>query len=311
MSVDLRAAATDYLRQRRARGYRLADHDWIVAGFLDQLEAKSAARISVTDALAFAVAPHGTGRRWHAQRLAVIRGLAAHVHDIDPESADLIPPGLITAKVVRRVPYLYRPEEVTALMDGAERLRPALLGASIRTLIGLLAATGLRSGEALALDIPDVSFTDHVISVTGKYGKRRSVPVHPSTTQALADYLRLRGCPTPAQEGGPLLVGAKGGRLHKGTAYAAFRTVADEIDLPARPGSGPPLLHGFRHAFAVDSLLDAHRQDADVDARVAVLATYLGHVNPANTYWYLTASPELMQAVRDRMSAYQREGSKP
>lgn len=308
MSVDLRAAAADHLANRRARGYRLADHGRLLSSFLDGLDAHGHTTITVADAVAFAQAQPATGRLWQATRLRAVRGLAAHVHALDPAAAELIPAGLIPAKVARRVPYLYSDEQITTLMSGAAALSPALLAASMHTLIGLLAVTGLRSGEAVALNVEDLDADRRVLAVTGKYGKRRIIPLHHTTLEALADYRQARA--TAAAPTGALLVGAKGGRLRADKARAAFRALADACDLPARPGCGPPRLHDLRHTFAVNSLIDAHRQGVDIDARIAALATYLGHLEPANTYWYLTASPELMTLVSDRVAAYQ-QGQRP
>lgn len=300
MSVDLRAAAAQYLSDRRARGHRLADHDWMIAAFLDGLAARGSGTITLADAVAFAIQPAGAQPVWHATRLRAVRGLAAYVHALDPTAAELIPAKLIQAKTIRRPPYLYSSEEVAQLMSAAATLSPPMLASSMHTLIGLLAATGLRSGEAVGLDLADVCLEQRTMTVTGKYGKRRIVPLHPTTVKALVDYQDVRA--HRAGPSGPLLIGAKGRRLNPNSARAAFRALAAECQLHARPGCGPPRLHDLRHTFAVNSLIDAHREGADVDARIAVLANYLGHVEPANTYWYLSASPELMAAVCQRMN---------
>lgn len=306
MTVDLRAAAAEYLGERRARGYRLADHGWLITAFLDRMAADGVTTITMADAIAFAQERPWIGRRWQATRLRVVRGFAIYVRGLDAAAAELIPAGLISAPVTRRTPYLYSTEQIVQLMTRAAALLPPLLGTSMHTLIGLLAATGLRSGEAVALNIEDLCMDQGVMKVTGKYGKERLVPLHPTTMEALADYQqvrRYRAAPT-----GPLLIGARGDRLNLNTARAAFRIIADDCRLPDRPGCGKPRLHDLRHAFAVNSLIEAHRQRANVDARLAALANYLGHVNPANTYWYLTASPELMAVVSDRISAHQKRG---
>ncbi|WP_125617094.1 tyrosine-type recombinase/integrase [Specibacter cremeus] len=308
MSVDLAGAAADFLRSRRARGYRLADHDWLIANFLEFLAGHGANTITVPDALAFAQAPAGTTRHWQATRLNVIREFAAHVHALDPGAAELVPAGLIAAKTTRRIPYLYSQEQIMELMAAAAILPQPMLAASMHTLIGLLAATGLRSGEAVALDLEDLCPEPPVLTVTGKYGKERLVPIHASTLQALSDYQRLRAALTAKAPAGPLLVGTRGNRLNLNSARAAFRRVANTAKLPTRPGGPTARLHDLRHSFAVQTLIDAHRQGADVDARIAVLATYLGHVDPLNTYWYLSASPELMSVVRDRMAAFGQGG---
>jgi integrase len=304
MSTDLHQAASDYLRLRRSLGFRLADHDWLIAQFLDLIAERGSARITVEDALAFAQAPVGVNRRWHASRLAVIRGLAAYVHAADPSAAQLIPPDLIRAsRVCRRVPYLYTPEQVAALMSQANTLRPPMLAATMSTLVGLMAVTGMRTCEARGLDVENLIIDRQVLAVTGKYGKKRLLPLHASTVQELVEYLRLRASVASAPHAGPLLVAARGGRLRKNTATAAFRQITDAVGLPTRPGTATARLYDLRHSFAVNSLIDAHRQGADIEARIATLATYLGHAEPLNTYWYLTASPELMTLVAARMSA--------
>jgi len=249
----------------------------------------------------FADARPGTHGRWHAARLNAIRGFAAHVHALDPAAAEVIPAGLITARVTRRTPYLYSPEQILALMSAATTISPPLIAASMHTLIGLLAATGLRSGEALALDLDAFSLDPPILTVTGKYGRVRLVPLHLSTADAITGYLSVRAALTGRPATGALLVGARGGRLNKNTARSAFRRVASACELRPRPGCGPARLHDLRHVFAVNSLIDAHRDGHDIDARIAALANYLGHVSPANTYWYLSASAELMSVVSDRI----------
>ena len=156
MSVDLQLAAGDYLRDRRARGYVLADEDWLLAAFLDGLAARGQATITIA---ARSRSRPSTRTRPAAGRpasCAPIRGLAAHVHALDPAAAELIPAGLIPSKTPRRIPYLYSEQQIVALMDRALTLSPPMLGASMHTLIGLLATTGMRSGEAAALDVEDL-----------------------------------------------------------------------------------------------------------------------------------------------------------
>lgn len=303
MSVDLRAAARGYLRDRRARGYVLADEDRLLSSFLDGLAAGGQSRITVPAALTFATERAGATPGWQARKLRAVRGLAAHVHALDPTAAQLIPAGLIASKTPRRIPYLYSQEQIVALMDAARALCPRMLGESMRTLIGLLAATGMRSGEAAALDVEDLDPDRRLLRVSGKNRRLRELPLHPTTVQALLDYLQIRVKLAPPM--GPLLIGAKGARLNLNSARAAFRALVNDCRLPVAPGCRAPRLHDARHSFAVNTLIDAHRQGVDVDARIATLANYLGHVDPAHTYWYLTASPQLMQTVRERMTAWQ------
>jgi integrase len=302
MTIDLRVAARGYLAAQRARGHRFADHDWLIRSFLDDLEHRGVTTITVVDALTFARGRPETAQRWHAQRLQVIRGLARYGHPLDPAAAELVPAGLIRARATRRHPYLYSNEQIETLLAAASALSPPSLAATMHALIGLLSVSGMRIGEVVALDVADLDTGRQVLRVTGKYGKQRIVPLHPSTVEALTRYLGGH------RAAGPLFIGVRGGRLNANTARAVFRELVQECRLEARPGCGTPRLHDFRHVFAVNSLADAQRSGSDVDARVAALADYLGHVDPACTYWYLEASPELMAAVSERVVAFFRQG---
>ncbi len=306
MNAGLRTAARDYLSERRARGYRLDDHERLLGAFLDGLEARGATRITAAEALAFATARPQTQRSWQAKRLAAVREFAWYLHGIDPAAAEPIPAGLIDARVTRRVPYLYSDDQIALLMSAAALLAARMLAASMQTLIGLLASTGLRSGEAGALDTGDLDAAARLLTVTGKYGRVRLVALHSTTVEALTRYLQIRA--SRAAPAGPLLVGETGHRLNLTMARHIFRSLTRQCRLAAQPGCGEPRLHDFRHRFAVNTLIDAHRQGRDVDAAIATLATHLGHVSPVHTYWYLTITPELVDAVSERVALYYQEG---
>jgi len=246
VSVDLRAAIPAYLAARRARGHRLAKQEQLLKAFGAHLEACGQRRVTVAVALAFATAPAGTSRAWQAQRLSAVRDFARYIHFLDPTAADLIPAGLLPARRSRRVPYLFTDEETARLMAAAGALRSPVLAASMTTLVGLLAATGMRGGEAGALDVDDVDLDGLVASVTGKYGRRRLVALHPTTGRALAGYLPVRG-EHAAPDTTALLLGATGRRLRLNTAREIFRKLADDCGLTPRPGTGAPRLHDFRH----------------------------------------------------------------
>jgi len=308
VSTDLRAAITGHLARQRARGYRLDGREHLLKTFVDSLEASGQTRITVPAALAFATAPAGATRGWHAQRLAAVRSFAGYVHALDPAAADPVPAGLIPGRITRRVPYLYSGEEAARLMDAAGRLPSPVLAASMRTLIGLLASTGIRSGEAFALDAGDLDTEAQVLTVTGKYGRRRLIALHPTAARVLPDYLRFRD--QHAADGTTaLFIGQAGRRLGRTTAYPAFRSLTAACGLEPQPGARSPRLHDFRHALAVSVLLDAHRQGRDVDACIAILSTHLGHIGPAHTYWYLTITPALADAVSERAALYYQGGN--
>ena len=180
-------------------------------------------------------------------------------------------------------PYVFSEDELVALLRAAGSLRPPLRGATYRALIGALAVTGMRVGEAIALDDDDGVPEDAVVVVRdGKWGKSRELVVHPSAAKALSGYrsARRRRCPRPKTAA--FFVSTRGTRLHYSNVCAVFRRLTDEMGLKARPpGDRPPRLHDLRHRFAITSLLEWHRQGVDVQPRLPVLSTYLGHANPA------------------------------
>ena len=248
MSTDLRAAIAGHLAERRARGYRLEGREQLLGAFLDSLEGRGETRITVPSAIAFATAPSGTARAWHAQRLAAVRSFAGYVHALDPAAADPVPAGLIPGRIPRRVPYLYSGEETARLMAAAGTLPSPVIAASMRTLIGLMASTGIRSGEAFALDASDLDIAAQVLTVTGKYGRKRLIALHPSAAGALSGYLRFRE--QHAADGtAALFIGHAGRRLNRNMAIALFRSLAAGCGLEPRPGCRSPRLHDFRHSF--------------------------------------------------------------
>ncbi|HEX6877624.1 MAG TPA: tyrosine-type recombinase/integrase, partial [Nocardioidaceae bacterium] len=190
--------------------------------------------------------------------------------------------------------------EVRALMAAAARLSPPLRAASFTTLIGLMAATGLRTMEAVRVDRDDVDLTERRLLVRRtKYGKTRRIPLHPTTSAALRDYARRRDrlCPHPASDS--FLISASGQRL---TAVGVtFQHLLVDVGITVPPGRRAPRLHDLRHSFTVATLRDWHAEGVDVQRHLPILSTYLGHVNPAATYWYLQAVPELMAVLADRL----------
>lgn len=303
MSVDVAASVEQYLGLRRAMGYRLKAYDRLLGGFVSYLQARDTQVITVEDALEWACLPQGTHPHWHAVRLAAVRGLAAHVYARDPHAAELIPAGLLPVHVARVVPHLYTAEQIGALLQAAQALQPAVRAHTTATVIALMAAVGLRIGEALGLDTTDLDIEASTITVTGKYAKKRRLPVHPSTMIALTNYLHVSRRLVGSPRDGALFVTLNATRPRANNVERAFRSLARACGLLPGPGVRAVRLHDLRHTFAVNTLLDAHRGGVDVDARIAALATYLGHVSPVSTYWYLSASPELLDLVNDRLEA--------
>ena len=294
----------DYLRMRRALGFELGRHGQTLPSFVAYLEAAGAGTVTVDLAVAWARLPEQRIKPLTACfRLSAVRGFARYLHAIDP--ANQIPPsGLLAVPRRRPAPYLYAPGELAGLLQATRRLRPPLRAATHRTLIGLLAATGMRLGEALALTRPDVDLADGVITIQhAKFDRMRLVPLHSSVTAALRGYASARGrlCPVPRTD--RFFVSATGCALRREEAGHVFRVITGLIGL--RTGTVRPRIHDLRHSFAVRTLIDGQREGADVSALLPVLSTYLGQVEPANTYWYLSAVPELMQLAATRLEQHE------
>jgi integrase len=197
--TPLRQAADDYLAIRRSLGFKLRRHDHLLADFLDHLEASGAESITVVAAVRWATSRPNASPEWCSQRLSVVRSFARHVQCLDP-ATEVPPKDLLGRRRSRPTPYLYSSDEIAGLLRAAAALWPALLAASYETYFGLLAATGMRMGEARRLDRADVDLGAGVVQINeAKFHKQRRLPLHPSTTDALRRYagLRDRLCPSP------------------------------------------------------------------------------------------------------------------
>ncbi|MGH9206301.1 MAG: tyrosine-type recombinase/integrase, partial [Acidimicrobiales bacterium] len=184
----LTEAVENYLRLRRALGYKLADHGRLLPSFAEYVTEHGSDHVTVELALQWATLPKGVRPVWWYQRLGIVRGFASHQVTIDPRT-EVPPVDLLVRPTGRRTPCLLSVGEVVSLMDAAARLRYPLKAATYETLIGLLASTGMRVGEAIRLDRPDVELNSGVVTVwRSKFGKSRRLPLHESTTQALVSY---------------------------------------------------------------------------------------------------------------------------
>jgi integrase/recombinase XerD len=172
----IRQAIGDYLAVRRALGYKLEDHDWLLADFASFVEAAGAGTVTTSLALDWATQPENVLPSWHAARLRVVRGFARHLQALDP-ATEVPPAGLLASRNRRAVPYLYSDAEVKALMAATGSLRPALHAATHKTLIGLLAVTGMRLGEVIRLDCADLNTAEGIVTIRdSKFAKSRQVP---------------------------------------------------------------------------------------------------------------------------------------
>lgn len=199
---------------------------------------------------------------------------------------------------------MFSQNEILALIAAADTLSPQFKALTWRTLIGLLAATGMRPGEACHLTLSDIDLTNGVIEVLQtKFGKSRLVFIHPTTATMVDRYLQARqewvgttarACPT-------LFVNSRRGPLNPDALGVTFKRIVTAAGLDPEPGRRPARLHDLRHTFAVTTMIDWYRNGQDVQVRLPLLSTWLGHVDPASTYWYLHAVPELLAHAANRL----------
>lgn len=297
----IRGRAEEYLAMRRALGFQLTSFEQKLLSFVGYLEAHDLDVITVDAALAWATATSRSTDEVHwSRRLMVVRIFARHVAVLDPRT-QVPPPDLLPHHYRRVTPYLFSDEEIERLMEAADALRPALRALTWRTLIGLLAVTGLRVSEACGLDRADVDLDDLLLTVRNtKFGKHRLVPIHPSTAEALRGYTHARDReypePVPAW-----FLNTRGRRLDKANLSHTFTSLLQVAAITAPPGRRRPRLHDLRHGFCTTTLLQWYRDGGDVAARMPRLTTYLGHADPKSTYWYLTGAPELLALAADRL----------
>jgi integrase len=288
---------------RRALGHRLDGPARLLGQFVCFMEETGASTVTSQVALDWATGGDPTPGVV-AVRLSAVRHFASYLRCFDDDT-EVPDKRLMPGPAARTPPYVFSAAETAALMAAAHRLRPALRGASFETLIGLMAATGLRTSEALHLERADVTLDDAMLHVRwSKFGKSRLVPLHETTTEALKQYVRRRDRWSPSPAEPSFFVAADAGPLGEWSVIATFRGLLDACGISAAPGKRRPRLHDLRPSFAVATLLDWHAEGADVQAQLPVLSTYLGHVAPSSTYWYLEATPELMAVTAARLERH-------
>lgn len=307
-SWDERVA--DNLRLRRQLGFTLAWDEHLLGQLTAHLNAVGASRLTTAAVIEWAGLSRpdgGAGASRAATRMTAVCSFAAYMHALDP--AHEVPPrGVFAFQRRRTTPYIYTPAQITALLDAAGELRRFERARIYPVVFGLLAATGMRVGELLALDADEVDLDDGIITVSrGKSRDPRLIPIHPTVTQELSSYASWRSQRDLVIADGrtPFFTEHLGKRLTRFGAEYAFQRVRETVGLTA--DGARPRMHDLRHTFAVTTLLRWYREGADVAGLLPRLSTYLGHTNPANTYWYLSAIPELLAHAAHMLDSGQRQ----
>jgi integrase len=297
--TGLRIALERYLSMRQGLGYKYRDQARRLRDFVTFMERRKATTITTKLALAWATLASGQGAS-AARRLIDVRGFARHIASIEPKTE--VPPTGIFPQWKRPKPYVYSEGEIKALLAAALTLPPTdgLRCWTYHHLFGLIVVTGMRLSEAISLERGDVDLKEGVLTVRqAKFGKSRLLPLHPATSAALGSYAERRDGHLGSRCCPHFFVAERGTRLQKWSVQRVFWCLSREIGLRCPGDSIRPRVHDLRHTFAVHTLVRWYREGANVEEKLPALSTYLGHTCVRDTYWYLSACPDLMQeAVR-------------
>jgi integrase len=309
--TDLRQAIGDYLRLRRSLGHQMAEAAYLLADFAVFMDERGEHAVTIAAALDWVKAREPeVVTTASPRRITALRGFARYLSGLDP-ATEVPPLGLVPYNRRRGQIFLYSDADIAAIMTAAKQtIREPLRAATYHTLIGLLAASGLRIGEAIKLDRDDIDWAEGVLLIReSKFGKSRLVPLQASVMTALRQYDALRDQLMPKPEDPAFFISLTARRLIYAVVCPTFRALVDTAGV----GIGAPhkpRLHELRHSFAVRTLLRWYRAGDDVQAKIPSLSTYLGHREPACTYWYLSAAPELLALAAARRESIQK-GARP
>jgi integrase len=251
-----------------------------------------------------------------ARRLKLLRTFLRWLQQFEPHTE--VPDDAIFGSLPERLaPHIYSEQEIADLLAAARRLGPAegLRCAVYETLFGLIASTGMRISEALALLNKDVNLKYGMLTIhQTKFGKSRQIPLHPSTVAALRRYLWMRSLVGSfEQDEAPLFIGTRGRRLGQALdsrqVHRIFISIRKQLGWSNRGAHHAPRIHDLRHTFVVRRILLWMAQGMDIDQSMLSLSTYVGHAHVTNTYWYLSAVPELMALAAGRFESYLRQQS--
>jgi integrase/recombinase XerD len=299
----LRQAVQEYLALRRGLGFKLCDAEHCLRDFLVFAEQRGVSTITTRVAVDWALSKPCARPERAAERLRAVRAFARHHIGTDP-ATEVPPCKLLPHRVCRRQPYLYTDDEIRRLLERSLRLPPqdGLRPWTYHCLLGLLSVTGMRLGEVIRLEVNDVDLEQDVLTVRdSKFGKSRLIAIQISTRAVLSQYRDRRDQLLQGRPQRRFFVSGRGTPLVPSCIQRTFRTLLDQTKLFVAGAAQRPRMHDMRHRFAVQTLLRWYRAGEDVERRLPELSTYLGHVCIENTYWYLSAYPELMGHAVDRL----------
>jgi len=308
---SLQIAVEDYIALRRSLGFKLDDMAADLTKFASFLEQKAAPYITTALALEWAMQSTDHLPSHWARRLGFVRVFARHWSATDPRT-EIPPAGLLPFRPQRARPYLYTEQEIQRLLAAAKSLSPAsgLRPWTYHCLFGLLAVSGLRISEAIKLERQDVDFYQGVLTIRQtKFNKNRLIPLHASTRDVLSEYAEHRDRLVPNPSSSCFLLNDCGRCLERSAVRRTFYDLSRQIGLRGPADHTGPRIHDFRHRFALNTLIQWYRAGEDIERRLPVLSTFLGHAHVGDTYWYLSIHPELMGLATERLEQRWEAGS--
>jgi integrase/recombinase XerD len=300
---SVRNAIEDYIALRRSLGFKLHGMATSLGKFASFLEQKEAPYITTALALEWAMQTVDHSPSHWAQRLGFVRVFARHWSATDPRT-EIPPAGLLPFRARRARPYLYTEQEIQRLLTAAKSLSSSsgLRPWTYHCLFGLLAVSGLRISEAIKLERQDVDFHQELLTIRQtKFNKSRLIPLHTSTRDVLTQYAEHRDRLVPSPRSSCFLLNDCGRCLERSTVLRTFHDLSRQIGLRGPSEHTGPRIHDFRHRFALNTLIQWYRAGEDIERRLPVLSTFLGHTHVADTYWYLSVHPELMGLATSRL----------
>lgn len=300
---DLMQKVDGYLALRRALGAKMHSARFFLSSFVNFMNSRDELFITTPLAVEWATLPTNVCSAYHALRFRSVRQFAGYLHASDPRH-EAPPSWLVPGRARRVTPYLFTKTELKTLLGSARALASprGLLGATHSTVLGMLAATGMRVGEVTSLQDGDVNFTEGTLTIKKtKFGKSRMVPLHQTTVDVIGDYIRRRDTLVRPKRCEALFVSERGARLKAWGVRRMFYKLVKRMGIPTSPNGRLPRLHDLRHRFAIETLLGWYRRDVDAERHLPDLATYLGHAHTTETYWYLRAVPELLSLAARRL----------
>ena len=302
MKTTLREAVGNYLSLRRSLGYKLIDTEYRLRSFLEFLEHQQTDHVTTRLALEWAKLPKDAQPACWSQRLSAVRLFAQYRRVEDPRT-EIPPPRLLSQRPRRAISHIFSEKEVDRLVEACKSLpSKGIRHQTYSTLFGLIAVTGCRIGEMVALDRDDFRDRDGLLTIKdSKFGKSRLIPLHKSTVRELRRYGCLRDCLHSKPRTNSFFMSDRGTRVTVWSARRAFVRVSKQIGLRRSSDTRGPRIHDLRHTFAVKTILRWYHSGANVDQKMPLLSTYLGHTQPSHTYWYLTAVPELLALAVSRL----------